>query len=50
MISVMEPTIEPVAAAAPSAPQAPIDAAYCGPEPDDAEIAALFAGGIGFTL
>lgn len=28
-----------------SAPQAPLDAAYCGPEPDYTEIAAMFARG-----
>lgn len=47
MISVMEPTIEAPATPAPAAPQAPIDPAYCGPEPDDSEIAAIFAGGLG---
>ena len=46
MIYRMEPTIETPAAPAPAAPQAPIDAAYCGPEPADAEIAAMFAGGL----
>ena len=32
-----------------SGPQKPLDAAYCGPEPDFTEIAAMFARG-GFPL
>lgn len=39
----MEPQIEAATSPAPE-PQAPLDAAYCGPEPDFTEIsAALFA-------
>jgi hypothetical protein len=43
----MEPKIEsrPVSPSPAPAPPALIDAAYCGPDPDFTEIAALFARG-----
>lgn len=51
----MEPALEPLpvppspAPALEAAPQGLLDAAYCGPEPDHTEMAALFARG-GFPL
>lgn len=42
---VMEPSLDnsPVESSSAPGPQAPLDAAYCGPEPDFTEIAAVYA-------